>query len=55
MMPYRDMIVEKIAKDEINMSLETNKLEAVRWLVRVSHHIARITSHMEEAVLYTAK
>ncbi|MEA3417975.1 MAG: Na/Pi symporter [Campylobacterota bacterium] len=55
MMPYRDMIVEEMAKDEIDIPLGTSKLEAVRWLDRVSHHIARITSHMEEAVLCTAK
>jgi len=52
---YRDMITEKMANDEINIPLGTRKLEASRWLIRVSHHIARITYHMEKAVLYTAK
>jgi len=52
---YRNMITEKIAKDEINISLGTSNLEADRWLIRVSHHIARITFHMEKAVLYTAE
>ena len=55
MEPYRNMIAEKMAKDEINIPLGTSKLEAARWLIRVSHHIARITLHMEKAVLYTAK
>ncbi len=55
MEPYRNMIAEKMAKDEINTPLGTSKLEAARWLTRVSHHIARITFHMEKAVLYTAK
>jgi len=55
MEPYRNMITEKMAKDEINIPLGTSKLEADRWLIRVSHHIARITFHMEKAVLYTAK
>ena len=55
MEPYRDMIVEEMAKDEIDIPRGTSKLEAVRWLDRVSHHIARITFHMEKAVLYTAK
>jgi len=55
MEPYRNMIAEKMAKDEINIPLGTSKLEAARWLIRVSHHIARITFHMEKAVLYTAK
>ncbi len=55
MLPYRDMIAEKIARDEINIPFGTSKLESARWLIRVSHHIARITFHMEKAVLYTAK
>ena len=52
-LPYRDMIAEKMARDEISITSGTSKLEAERWLVRVSHHIARITLHMEEAILYT--
>ena len=52
---YRNMITEKMAKDEITIPSGTSKLEADRWLIRVSHHIARITFHMEKAVLYTAK
>ncbi len=55
MEPYRNMITEKMAKDEINVPSGTSKLEADRWLIRVSHHIARITFHMEKAVLNTAK
>ena len=55
MKPYRNMIAEKMAKDEISVPSGTSKLEAARWLIRVSHHIARITFHMEKAVLYTAK
>lgn len=55
MLPYRNMIVEKMARDEISIPSGTSTLEAERWLVRVSHHIARITYHMEKSVLYTAK
>jgi phosphate:Na+ symporter len=55
MLPYRNMIAEQMAKDEITIPSGTSKLEAERWLVRVSHHISRITFHMEKAVLYTAK
>lgn len=55
MEPYRDMITEQMVNDEINIPLGTSKLEANRWLIRVSHHISRITFHMEKAVLYTAK
>lgn len=55
MLPYRDRIAEKMAKDEITIPSGTKNLESARWLIRVSHHIARITYHMEKAVLYTAK
>ena len=55
MPPYRDMIAEKMAKDEITILEGTSKLEAQRWLSRVSYHIARITYHMEKAILYTSK
>jgi phosphate:Na+ symporter len=55
MLPYRNMIAEKMARDEISIPSGTSKLEAERWLLRVSHHIARITLHMEKVVLYTAK
>ncbi len=55
MLPYRDLIAEKIAKHEINIPSGTRNLESARWLMRVSHHITRITFHMEKAVLYTSK
>ena len=55
MVPYRNMIAEKMAKDEISIPSGTRKLEAERWLVRVSHHIARITHHLEKSVLYTVE
>jgi len=53
--PYRNTITKKMARDEINFQIGTGKLEAARWLDRVSYHIVRITHHMEETVLYTAK
>lgn len=55
MEPYRNMITEQMANDEIDIPLGTSKLEASRWLIHVSHHIARITFHMEQAILETAK
>ncbi|MEA2048626.1 MAG: Na/Pi symporter [Campylobacterota bacterium] len=55
MLPYRSTIAEKMAKDEISIVSGTRQLEAERWLVRVSHHIARITYHMENAILSMAK
>ncbi|QOR62846.1 Na/Pi cotransporter family protein [Sulfurovum sp. ST-21] len=53
--PYRKEIARNMAEDKISMHMGTSKLEAVRWLVRVSHHISRIASHMKEAVFLTAK
>jgi len=55
MVPYRNMIAEKMAKDEISIPSGTRKLEAERWLFRVSHHIARITHHLEKSILFTAE
>lgn len=52
---YRNIITKKMANDEINIAQGTNKLEAARWLVRVGHHIRRITFHLGKAVLYTTK
>ncbi len=52
---YRDATVEEMVKDEIDLPVGTGKLEAVRWLVRVNHHIARITYYMEQSILETAK
>lgn len=53
--PYRIAVTEQMAKDEISLHTGTGKLEAVRWLDRVSHHIVRITFHMEKVILFTAK
>lgn len=55
MIPYRNLIAEKMANDEITIPSGTKKLESARWLIRVTHHISRIAYHMEIAVLYTAK
>ncbi len=42
-------------KCQISMHIGIGKLGTIRWLVRVSHHIARITFHIEKAVLRTGK
>ncbi len=53
--PFRKKIAEEMAEDKISMDAGTAKLEAIRWLVRITHHISRITLHMEEAILFIAK
>ncbi|UPT76619.1 Na/Pi symporter [Sulfurovum sp. XGS-02] len=55
MLTYRNLIAEKMANDEITIPSGRKKLESARWMTRVTHHISRITYHMEKAVLYTAK
>jgi phosphate:Na+ symporter len=52
---YREMTVEEMVSDKIGQKTVTNKFEAVRWVVRVSHHISRICYHMEQSILETAK
>jgi len=52
---YRKRVTKEMAEDKIAMQTGTGKLEAIRWLVRISHHISRITEHMQEAVIETAK
>ena len=45
----RSTIVADTASGELTVPESTDCLEAVRWTVRVSHHLARITHHMERA------
>ena len=49
--PYRATVTAAIGSGEITVSEGTNRLEAIRWLRRVSHHIARITQHLGQASL----
>lgn len=52
---YRNRVTKEMAEDKITMQTGTGKLEAIRWLVRISHHISRITEHMQEALIEIAK
>jgi phosphate:Na+ symporter len=47
----RAVIVEEIAKGNMNVKEGTEYLESVRWLKRVSWHLSRISHHYEEALL----
>ena len=49
--PYRQTVMAGIASGAFDADLGRNKLEAIRWLRRVSKHIARITEHVEAAIL----
>ncbi len=47
----RATIIEKMASGELHINEGTSRLEALRWLRRVSKHIARITYHFREETL----
>ena len=49
--PYRDITITQMAQGEIDVFQGTARLEAVRWLRRVSKHIARISTYMHCATL----
>ena len=49
--PYRATVMAAIGCGEITVAEGTNRLEAIRWLRRVSKHIARITQHLSQASL----
>jgi phosphate:Na+ symporter len=53
--PLREVIMAKIARDEIDVPEGTVRLEAIRWLKRVSKHIARVMQHYSEAELAAGK
>jgi len=45
----RIAVTTSIGSGEISVADGTARLEAIRWLRRVSHHIARITDHVTKA------
>ena len=49
--PYRSLAIDQIATGQIDVLTGTERLEAIRWLRRVSQHIRRITEHMSRAIL----
>lgn len=49
--PYRRSVMAGIARGTFDVYLGTGKLEAIRWLRRVSKHIERITEHVQLSVL----
>ncbi|MEE8378853.1 MAG: Na/Pi symporter [Gammaproteobacteria bacterium] len=53
--PYRASVMTAIGSGEISVSEGTNRLEAIRWLRRVSKHVARITQHLAQASLAMGK
>ena len=53
--PYRRSVMAGIAGGTFDVYLGTGKLEAIRWLRRVSKHIERITEHVQLSVQASGK
>ena len=53
--PMRDMIASAVTYGRLDVPEATDCLEAIRWLDRVSHHIARISLHLQRAILSSGK
>ena len=53
--PQRDLIASRVADDSLTVPEATDCLEAIRWLFRVSHHVARINYHLANALMDTGK
>ena len=53
--PYRATTINQVAEGQIDILTSTERLEAIRWLRRVSRHIRRITHHMNQALLAIGK
>jgi len=53
--PQRDLIASSVANGSMSLPGATDCLEAIRWLERVAHHIARIDHHLHNAILASGK
>jgi phosphate:Na+ symporter len=51
----RSAVMSAAAMGELSVPESTSRLQAIRWLLRVSQHIARITLHLEQAIYASAK
>lgn len=52
---YREDIANKIATGELDVPDGSDRLEAIRWLHRVSIHIYRINYYIHKAILSSGK
>ena len=46
----RAVVVTATAKGELSVPESTSRLQAIRWLLRVSQHITRILLHLDQAI-----
>ncbi len=47
---YRASVASAIAEGSLSVPEGTRRLEAIRWMRRVSHHISRINHHLKEGI-----
>lgn len=52
---FREEIANKIASGDLDVPDGSNRLEAIRWLYRVSIHISRINHYLYKAILASGK
>ena len=53
--PQRKRLMDQVASGKIDIPDVTARLEAIRWLDRVSKHIARICHHFGQAIMAAGK
>ncbi|QPN57054.1 Na/Pi cotransporter family protein [Synechococcus sp. CBW1107] len=49
--PFRQEVLAEVASGGVEVELASQRLEAIRWLRRVSQHLGRISGHLEAAAL----
>jgi phosphate:Na+ symporter len=52
--PFRQSVMAEVASGGVDVDQGTQRLEAIRWLRRVSQHLRRISGHLEAASLARA-
>lgn len=48
--PFRESVMQSVARGDFDVIKGTSNLESIRWLRRVSKHVARITSHFRKSL-----
>ncbi|WP_035993268.1 Na/Pi cotransporter family protein [Leptolyngbya sp. KIOST-1] len=49
--PYREATLAAVANGHLEVATATSRLGAIRWLRRVSKHLARIQQHLQRAMM----
>lgn len=52
---YRSEMVEQMGQGKISAEQCWDSLEAIRWMQRVSHHLTRLSSHLQQMLLSSGK